>query len=55
MTLYHINCDCCSYDWARRAVPAGKFMRCRHCGKQLGDMQYTIIETINARKRRAKP
>jgi hypothetical protein len=47
--IYHINCDCASFRDARRRLPDPfKFMRCRFCGKQLGDMQVQYIGTFEA-------
>jgi hypothetical protein len=41
---YKINCDCCSYVWERRRPPQAKFLKCRGCGRKLGDMQVTEIK-----------
>lgn len=37
--VFHVNCDCCSYDHARPIVPQGTFMRCTYCKRSLGDME----------------
>lgn len=37
--VFHVNCDCCSYDHARPVVPQGTFMKCSHCKRSLGDME----------------
>lgn len=39
--IYRINCDCCSYKWER--YPPRRFMRCRFCGRSLGDMQVEVV------------
>ena len=40
---YRINCDCASYLWTRKPAPPGRFMRCRGCGRSLGDFQVAIL------------
>jgi len=42
--VWHINCDCAAYDWARttRAYPK----RCRGCGRPLGPMSYTFMAKV---------
>jgi hypothetical protein len=47
--IYRINCDCAAFFDARRRQPDPyKFMRCRLCGKKLGDMQVQFKETVEA-------
>jgi len=42
---YHINCDCSSYNWTRRPKK-GLFIRCKGCGKLLGDMEVSVVEHV---------
>jgi hypothetical protein len=39
---YRINCSCASYTWTR-SKQRGVFMRCRGCGKLLGDMEVDYL------------
>lgn len=50
LVTYHVNCDCCSYDWTRYPTK-GKFMRCRGCHRLLGDMDVSVV-TLNEKKYR---
>ncbi len=44
---FKVNCDCASYTWTRRPPKKGvHFMRCRACGKRLGDMQVTDLGAV---------
>ena len=46
----HINCDCASYDWARRRpLRSGEWMRCLYCHRRLGDMEITHYPKVRAR------
>lgn len=48
--VYHVNCDCCSYDMARmRHNNPGTWMRCDYCKKQLGDMETFYRGRFHAR------
>lgn len=51
---YHINCDCASYFWTRKPVGEGRFMRCRGCGRRLGDFDYTVAKPKLATIEKAK-
>ena len=46
LVTYHVNCDCCSYNWTRRPM-RGAFLRCKGCGRLVGDMDVSIV-TPNA-------
>ncbi len=47
--VFHVNCDCASYDHARqRLTRSGTFMRCYHCGKKLGDFDTTYYGPVVA-------
>ena len=45
----HVNCDCASYDWARRRAPRnGEWIRCMYCHRQLGDMEIIYYPKVRA-------
>lgn len=45
--VVRVNCDCCSYSWARLRPPQGNGYwmrcRCRFCRRQFGDMDYRLL------------
>ena len=44
---FKINCDCASYVWVRRPARKGThFLRCKGCGKKLGDMSVTDLGVV---------
>lgn len=48
--IFKINCDCACYTWIRQRFPAyNRFIRCRLCNKQIGDMEYRYIGTVIAK------
>lgn len=47
--IFKVNCDCASYTWMRQRLPAyNRFMRCRLCNKQIGDMEYRYVGKVVA-------
>lgn len=47
--IYHVNCDCASYQWARSSHPNYGIMRCRMCRRRLGFMSFRFEGTVRAR------
>lgn len=47
--VYHVNCDCASYEHAWQREPGSfRFHRCIFCHHQLGDMQLVYRGTCKA-------
>jgi hypothetical protein len=44
LVTYHINCGCSSYNWTRRPM-RGAFLRCKGCGKLVGDMGVNLVKS----------
>ena len=42
LITYHVNCDCASYFWTRHPM-RGAFLRCKGCGRRVGDMDVSIV------------
>jgi len=48
--VYHINCDCCSYNVAYTYKPRWKVgPRCRYCRHRLGWMSFSFTCKVKAR------
>lgn len=41
--VLQVNCDCCSYTWARNRLRPGYFPKCRHCDRYLGPLDYQVL------------
>jgi hypothetical protein len=47
--IYDVNCDCCSYRWARSCYPKYGIMKCRFCPRRLGFMSFRFVGTVRAK------
>jgi len=44
--VWHINCDCASYDWPRSSAQEPR--QCRGCKKKIGPMSFNFMAKVQA-------
>jgi hypothetical protein len=47
-SIVHVNCNCGAYNAAylKRSLGNGRFIKCKHCGKKLGDLEIDFLGEV---------
>ncbi len=50
-SIVHVNCNCGAYNAAylKRSLGNGRFVKCKHCGKKLGDLEIDFLGEVVAK------